>query len=257
MSGKTPQLLVSVRDGDEALAALRGGADIIDVKEPANGSLGRASIEVISVIADVVRSRSVDQTPTVPVSLALGEVKEWMDESAAWQMSGVPSVIHRTQPRFLKLGLSGLCGVFPAGADWFESWMQVRSRIPGEHFWVAVAYADAARARSPTVADVCEAAVKSQCRVLLIDTFEKDESTLVDWLSFDELRRLRTATTDHGLLLALAGRISSGHLPRLFEFEPDIIAVRGAVCDHGFRTSTIREERVSEFRRAMRSTQRL
>ena len=33
-------LLVSVRDGQEARAALDGGAAVIDVKEPLRGSLG-------------------------------------------------------------------------------------------------------------------------------------------------------------------------------------------------------------------------
>ena len=36
------RLLVSVRNGQEAEAALAGGAHVIDVKEPARGSLGRA-----------------------------------------------------------------------------------------------------------------------------------------------------------------------------------------------------------------------
>ena len=37
-----PGLLVSVRSGAEAEAALAGGADLIDVKEPTRGALGRA-----------------------------------------------------------------------------------------------------------------------------------------------------------------------------------------------------------------------
>ena len=39
--GRGPQLLVSVRNATEAAAAVLGGADILDVKEPANGPLGR------------------------------------------------------------------------------------------------------------------------------------------------------------------------------------------------------------------------
>ncbi|MCZ7626607.1 MAG: hypothetical protein M5R38_13225 [Candidatus Methylomirabilis sp.] len=35
------KLMISVRDEHEAAAALAGGADIIDVKNPAEGSLGR------------------------------------------------------------------------------------------------------------------------------------------------------------------------------------------------------------------------
>ena len=38
----TPGLLVSVRAADEVAAALDGGADIIDVKEPAKGPLAPA-----------------------------------------------------------------------------------------------------------------------------------------------------------------------------------------------------------------------
>ena len=34
--------LVSVRSPEEALAALEGGADLIDVKEPSRGPLGAA-----------------------------------------------------------------------------------------------------------------------------------------------------------------------------------------------------------------------
>ena len=35
------RLLVSVRSAEEVSAALAGGADIIDAKEPERGSLGR------------------------------------------------------------------------------------------------------------------------------------------------------------------------------------------------------------------------
>ncbi|MFM7835691.1 MAG: (5-formylfuran-3-yl)methyl phosphate synthase, partial [Planctomycetaceae bacterium] len=39
----TVRLLVSVRSADEAVVAATGGADIIDIKEPRHGSLGRPS----------------------------------------------------------------------------------------------------------------------------------------------------------------------------------------------------------------------
>ena len=46
-----PKLLVSVRTIEEARAALAGGADIIDIKEPTRGSLGRADEAVLTSIA--------------------------------------------------------------------------------------------------------------------------------------------------------------------------------------------------------------
>ena len=51
-AGRTPQLLVSVRDLGEAAAALAGGADLIDVKEPIRGPLGRADEATIRGIVD-------------------------------------------------------------------------------------------------------------------------------------------------------------------------------------------------------------
>ena len=48
---RTPRLLVSVRNEQEAKAAIDGGCDIVDIKEPQNGSLGRASFDVIQKVA--------------------------------------------------------------------------------------------------------------------------------------------------------------------------------------------------------------
>ena len=64
------KLLVSVRSKVEALAALAGGAAIIDVKEPLNGPLGRAHFAVWHE----VRER---RPPPSPVSVALGELNDW------------------------------------------------------------------------------------------------------------------------------------------------------------------------------------
>ncbi len=64
------ELLVSVRSVAEARAALAGGATLIDVKEPARGSLGRADAGAIEQILAAVGGRA-------PVSAALGE---WADD---------------------------------------------------------------------------------------------------------------------------------------------------------------------------------
>src|SRR4051794_10666436 len=63
-------LLVSVRSAAEAVEALAGGADIIDVKEPSRGSLGRADDAVAAEVLAEVDGRR-------PVSAALGELADW------------------------------------------------------------------------------------------------------------------------------------------------------------------------------------
>src|SRR5437016_8528136 len=60
------QLLVSVSDASEARAALAGGADVIDAKDPRRGALGAVPSPVLAAIYDAVGSRR-------PVSAALGD----------------------------------------------------------------------------------------------------------------------------------------------------------------------------------------
>ena len=102
------RLLVSVRSPVEARAAVAGGADIIDVKEPSRGSLGRADASVWQAVRAVVPR-------STPVSVALGELNEWLAPEprqipeSAW--AGID---------YCKLGLAG------APADWVECWAQVR-----------------------------------------------------------------------------------------------------------------------------------
>jgi uncharacterized protein (UPF0264 family) len=259
--GSRPKLLVSVRHSAETIAALRGGADIIDVKEPSRGSLGRASVRAVLSIAQCVSDRCVGvqqggvrvpdgSTRESPLSLALGEVTEWLTGDDAWSDDFVRSM-SRARPSFLKLGLAGLHRSESDSTPWTARWLQVRRRINFDCNWVAVAYADHARAQSPSVDAVCAAAVESGCRVLLIDTFQKDNSGLLDFITEEQLNDIRAISAEAGMQLALAGQITPHHLERLLPINPDIIAVRGAVCEGGQRTAQISERKVREFLEAL------
>ncbi len=260
-----PRLLVSVRNAEEAWSAIRGGADIVDVKEPAHGSLGRASLESLTAVAKCLTDAMSDATRAgaepVPLSIALGEVEEWSSSSQCFghdasdhslaTSSGLPDslceAISQLRPRYLKLGLSNdvEATVFPG--RWRNSWIDARCRFEGEHEWVAVAYADHDRANAPAPDEVLDAALETNCSVLLIDTFVKDGTSLLDWLSVEQLAALRKKSYAHGLQLALAGKVTLLELPSLLPLQPDIIAVRGAVCESGVRTATVCEELVAKF----------
>ena len=121
------QLLVSVRSAAEALAALEGGAALIDVKEPSRGSLGRADADVIRDVAAVVRKRR-------PVSAALGE---WADDTG-----DIPDA----ELAYVKWGLAG-CARRP---NWRQ---QLTERLTKQQRpqMVLVAYADWQCAQAPSV----------------------------------------------------------------------------------------------------------
>ncbi len=239
------QLLVSVRSAAEAIAAMEGMADIVDVKEPNRGSLGCATPQVITEVATTVQSQP---NGTPPLSLALGELSEWQTS----EMSLLRHAITIAQPQFLKLGLSGAGGQQNSDS-WIDEWQAVRDSIAGAHVWVAVAYADHAIADSPTVERVLNAAIETKCGILLIDTYAKNGTSLLDHLPLKHLLSIRHETHCRGLKLALAGRVTLSNLNLLQTIEADIIAVRGAVCENGERTSSISRELVSQFRTTLHS----
>ncbi len=231
-----PQLLVSVRSPQEASAALDGGASIIDVKEPAEGPLGRAQSDVITEITKLVRRRSQNTI----VSAALGEVAETETSSG----------IALSQTVRLDLVKSGLSTLYPNLVPWQDAWYRFRETVTLRHpamKWVAVAYADDQRSHSPPVLDVLEEGYRIGCPVLLIDTFQKDGTSLLDWIPAGELHRVRCRSREYGMKLALAGQITTTLLPQVLNVDPDIIAVRGAVCEHGHRGAAVTTERVRQL----------
>jgi uncharacterized protein (UPF0264 family) len=249
------KLLVSVRSVSEAQAAIAGGADIIDVKEPARGSLGMADAETIADIVRSVRSTSVASHPTPlpegegatfrPVSAALGEAREWItaDEHSAT----IPDNLAYT-----KLGLAGLA----SPDDWKSEWMTVRRRVEDRsHFaarWIAVAYVDWQSADAPPLEDVIAAAGETDCVGVLFDTFHKEGRSLRDWLALPELTRLIATIQAAGMLAALAGGLGRDDAEVLAETGADILAIRTAACEDG-RTGTVTAPAVRTFRAAMDS----
>jgi uncharacterized protein (UPF0264 family) len=223
-------LLVSVRSADEAVAALQGGASIIDVKEPGRGALGRADAAVWRSVQAVVPQ-------TVPVSVALGELTEWTAGAdphlCATDFGGLA---------YRKLGLAG------GGPGWRRSWDALRIALGPGPAWVAVAYADWRQAGAPDPEAVLEAALgAAECTAILVDTWDKSAAGSLDldlgWAGwFDRAR-------GGGLRTALAGSLDEAAIVRLAPLRPDWFAVRGAACQGGDRGRPIDPARVTRLAR--------
>ena len=215
------KLLVSVRSVEEAEEALAGGADLIDVKEPSLGSLGRAPDAVVAEIVERVADR-------VPTSAALGELVDWDGTMPA----GVD---------FVKAGLAGL-----ATTDWRSRLDAFRADAKGRA--VIVAYADSRDAEAPPLADVVSYAERFAGPVLLIDTHGKTGVTLFDHVDEPTLARCIARIRRAGGRIALAGSLSRSAAKRCAALGPDWIAVRGAACE-GSRTGTVRRDLVFDLKR--------
>jgi uncharacterized protein (UPF0264 family) len=227
----TPELLVSVRDAVEAEAALGGGADLIDVKEPARGALGRADDATITAVIQRVAGRR-------PVSAALGELTP---DSRADRPAGL---------RYVKWGLAG----WGTASGWQQQLRDMyRPHLRSQRLSgiVLVAYADWRNAAAPPVEDVFEF-VRQFGTVVLLDTFDKVPGrTLLDYLPAREIVALCRWCQAVDIKVALAGSLGVTQLLALREACPDWFAVRGAACADGHRAGPISAARVCELKRLL------
>ena len=213
------KLLVSVKSAAEARIALLNGAALIDVKDPARGSLGRADESVILDVAHLVGQQR-------PVSAALGELLE----------DPLPPTIPTLT--YAKWGLAGLAKL----PQWRQLIAQAKEKLSesiASCRLVLVAYADFRRASSPGPEEIIEVASELSCPAVLIDTWMKDGTNLLDLLTPTKIASLSDACRERGLQVALAGSLGVKEIESLLPARPDWFAVRGAVCDRGRRDSAI------------------
>ena len=218
-------LLVSVRAAAEVAPALAGGADIVDAKEPARGSLGAVSREVLREIAALVPA-------TVPLSVALGDfTAEGRAGDAVRESLAVLDGFPRRAPLYLKLGFAGERS--PAAvADMIATAIRVADTEPRRPVVVPVAYADHENAGSPEPEAVLSAAVAARARAFLLDTWLKNGRGLLSWTAIDRVRSLAAAARSAGMLVGMAGSLDLHSTKRVAPFA-DVIGVRGAACRGG------------------------
>jgi uncharacterized protein (UPF0264 family) len=225
------KLLVSVRNAEEAVEALKAGADLIDVKEPSKGPLGMAEAEVVAAVVKAVGGK-------VPVSAAFGEWSDHLLTDAVWHLE-LPLT-------YVKWGLSG----YPHDPGWGEDLLDARRQLPTKIEAVAVAYADAKRAKSIDPAEIAKFAKRYRYKAFLLDTFLKDGKTLFDFLKPAEIAAIFASLKVSGVQVALGGSLKFEQIPLLRTLGADYVAVRGAVCSNG-RNGLLDPVRVKKWKQAL------
>jgi hypothetical protein len=225
-----PGLLVSVRNRAEAIEALAGGADVIDIKEPNHGALGAADFETIADVIRVVGGRA-------PVTAAIGELTDPANDPVASQRCAIPIGLS-----LFKIGLAG-CSDLP---HWRPRWQQAVDVLSHGHASarpVAVAYADWRQARAPDPEEVLALAIDNNCPALLIDTWDKPGGNLFDLWPPPHLETFIDRVRTKRIAVVLAGSLTGPAFDLAHRLRPDLVAVRTAACEGG-RNGTVRADRV-------------
>jgi (5-formylfuran-3-yl)methyl phosphate synthase len=228
------RLLVSVTDAHEARVAVEAGVDIVDVKNPAEGSLGAPGPGVIERVRQVV-------PPERPVSAAIGDLPN-LPGTAALAALGAA----RSGAAYVKVGLWGTASTDEAVAVLSA----VREAVDVRATVIAAAYADAERVPGGPLppGGLVAAARRAGVGGCLLDTALKDGRALFEWLTPKALAALVEEGHAAGLEMALAGALRAEDLSVVRSTGADIAGVRTAACQDGRRTAQLDAERIGRLR---------
>jgi hypothetical protein len=210
------KLLISVTSAIEAQAAYQGGADIIDVKNPAEGALGAASVSALRDIRATLPSEII-------LSAALGE-----SNSAPGVLALAAYGAASFGVRYVKVGL-----LTPVPTEAITLLQQVQAALHlanPECALIAVGYADATEIGALPWKLLPEVARAARIHGCMIDTALKDGRRLFDHCSEAALTHWLAECRTAGLLCALAGSLSTADLPALHRLRPDVAGFRRAAC---------------------------
>lgn len=226
-------LMVSVQNLHEAHEAMKGGADIIDVKNLQEALVGSAKPNVFKAVREAVPRE-------IHASLTLGVVpnQEGTVAMAAWAAGRMNAT--SVKVGFMQAEYGKSVEVLQASKEALEG---TETKLIGSLFADNVLYEGGL---DPHL--MPKLARDGNCDGWLIDTLTKDGRNLFDFLPEVELKDMVMESKSDGMSTALSGHLKMSDLDELARVNPDIVGVRGAVCSKGDRDAGVYSESVAEFR---------
>ena len=232
-------LMVSVQNLPEALQALRGGADIVDVKNLQEALVGSAHPRVVKEVRDAV-------PPEHHASVTLGVVPNQVGTVAMAVYTGGALDATSVKVGFMTTEYDMAVEILQASK---EALSGTATKLIGSLFADNPLYSGLDPHR------MVDLAREGDCDGFLVDTLTKDGRNLFDFLSEEDLREMVFGGKELGMSTALSGHLRIEDLDELARINPDIVGVRGAVCQKGDRESGVHWEAVAEFRRQLEMRQ--
>ena len=226
------KLLVSPINIEEAIIADSGGADIIDVKNPKEGSLGANFPWVIQEVKSRV---------TKPLSATIGDFN-YKPGTASLAALGAAAA----GAQYVKVGLYDIQTEAQA-YEVLSSIVRAVKSYDRNRIVVASGYSDYARIGSLPALKLPAVAERAGCDVVMVDTGIKDGKSTFEFMDEPELRSFVDSAHSKGLQCALAGSIKFRDIDMIRNIGPDIIGVRGLVCG-GDRNECIKADLIDRLR---------
>jgi len=224
--------MISVLSATEAYDAIAGGAEMLDVKNPKEGSLGAQSPGIIREITELGSGK-------IEVSVAIGDMPN-LPGTAALAALGAAAC----GADYIKVGIYGPQTESDASAL-LHKVKQAVNEYPVSI--IAAGYADFDRAGTLNPDCLPRIATSTGIQGILLDTCVKDGKTLFDFLDPQQLRDMAESAHADGLIFGLSGSLCEKDLETLHTVGADIVGLRTAVCLNNQRNGPLQADRIRSF----------
>jgi hypothetical protein len=226
------RVLISIKDKKEASEVLAaGGVDILDIKNPGEGTLGANKPWVIKEVMELL-------PPRIEVAASIGDL-DFKPGTASLAAYGVA-----------RLGVDYVVASFYGvkTTEQAEKLSRALKRALAEEGGgaklIISGYADYWRTGS---ANPFEFVKHVSCDVIMLDTAVKDGRNILDFASVERLREFVDLAHERGMETCISGSLRIPHLERAVSIGSDILGFRGAACEAG----VVKRSRVEELLRAL------
>ena len=198
------KILASIKSLNEIGLVLKKGVDIIDFKDPSVGSLGALSIKQISFFLKSIPSNQL-------TSATIGDIKDIkIIKQKVIKLS-------KTSIDFIKIG-------FFFDEKKIKLLKNLKKLVKNKKI-IAVLFAD----NKPNV-DLIREIKKIQFDGILIDTKNKKNGNLRNYLSIKKLKNFIKVSKEQNLSIGLAGSLNINDIDPLIKLKPDYLGFIGALC---------------------------
>ena len=226
------QLLISVKNTDEALIALEAGADIIDFKDPNLGALGALDLAISTKIIAALNGHTI-------ISATVGE-----DHANLNALVLAMQLRAKMGADIIKIGVSALF-------DEANFFAEMRCLSNTGTKIVAVFFADER-------VDLTLLPMLNQAGFYgaMLDTKNKHKN-LTQVQAKNDLQNFTQSCHQHRLQSGLAGSLQTQHIDLLVECNSTYIGFRGGVCDNFVRENDLSRDKVVEVKKLLHTHNKL
>ena len=220
MSNKI-KLLISPKTIEEAKIVVLANVDLIDCKNPEEGSLGANFPWIIKEMKTLI--------PTNSSQLLSAAIGDFPNLPGSASLAALGAAVSGAD--IIKVGLKGPQNI-KEGINLMKCVVKAVKNYNKDIKVVTAGYADYSRMDTgldflsiPTIAS------KSGADIAMLDTYIKDKYGLFDFLNVSQLIEFKEKANQLNLKVALAGKLNKNVLHKIRKVSPDIIGVRSMVCE--------------------------